>query len=130
MKLVTDIFLFLWYSTTYLQWHDIAPRYYDLFFCKMSRSVLSLFQLNCCCKSSRSVLTINTSDANDGQPNCHVTCRLFDEHRSTFSALRLSDHLNRPQIIEEGNNFDDLARGMHTQPQQASDKFFTEEVSL
>jgi hypothetical protein len=56
--------------------------------------------------------------------------RLFDEHRSSFSALRLSDHFNRPQIIEEGNNFDDLARGMHTQPQEASDKFFTKEITL
>jgi hypothetical protein len=55
---------------------------------------------------------------------------LYDEHRSSFDALRLSDHFNRPQIIEEGNNFDDLARGMHTQPQEASDKFFTKEVSL
>jgi len=103
---------------------------YEICFCKMSGSVLSLFQLNCCCKPSRSVLAINTPDANDGQPNCHVICRLFDEHRSSFSALRLSDHFNRPQIIEQGNNFDDLARGMHTQPQEASDKFFTKEVSL
>jgi len=96
----------------------------------MSLSVLALFQLKFCCKPSPSVVTINTPDASDGQPNCHVTRRLFDEHRSSFSALRLSDHFNRPQIIEEGNNFDDLARGMHTQPQEASDKFFTKEVSL
>lgn len=55
--------------------------------------------------------------------------RLFDEHRSSYEALRLSDHFNRPQIIEEGNNFDDLARGMHTQPQESSDKFFTTEIT-
>jgi hypothetical protein len=64
------------------------------------------------------------------QLHWHVTPRLFDEHRSSFEALRLSDHFNRPQVIEEGNNFDDLARGMHTQPQEASDKFFTKEVRL
>lgn len=59
-----------------------------------------------------------------------VVNRLIDEHRSSYEALRLSDHFNRPQIIEEGNNFDDLARGMHTQPQEASDKYFTKEVSI
>jgi hypothetical protein len=68
--------------------------------------------------------------ANNYQPYWHVAFRLFDEHRSSFEALRLSDHFNRPQIIEEGNNFDDLALGMHTQPQESSDKFFTTEVSL
>ncbi|KDR24107.1 peroxidase-like [Zootermopsis nevadensis] len=55
--------------------------------------------------------------------------KLIDEHRSSYEALRLSDHFNRPQIIEEGNNFDDLARGMHTQPQEASDKYFTKEIT-
>ncbi|XP_069703374.1 peroxidase isoform X2 [Periplaneta americana] len=56
--------------------------------------------------------------------------KLFGEHRYSHGAVRLSDHFNRPQVVEEGNNFDDLARGMHTQPQEASDKFFTKEITL
>ncbi|KAJ9595023.1 hypothetical protein L9F63_013689, partial [Diploptera punctata] len=55
---------------------------------------------------------------------------LINEHRYNDGALRLSNHFNRPQVIEDGNNFDDLARGMHTQPQEASDKFFTTEITL
>lgn len=49
---------------------------------------------------------------------------------SPFYSLRLSDHFNRPGIIEKGNNLDDLARGLATQPQRDSDMYFDEEVII
>nr|CAD7410715.1 unnamed protein product [Timema cristinae] len=52
------------------------------------------------------------------------------EHRSSYSSLRLSDHFNRPEIIEEGENFDHLIRGMTTQSQECTDQYFTSEVSV
>lgn len=53
---------------------------------------------------------------------------LVNEHRFTNGALRLSDHFNRPGIIEECNNMADLTRGMSYQPEKASDQYFDAEV--
>ncbi|KAJ8676078.1 hypothetical protein QAD02_011864 [Eretmocerus hayati] len=46
-----------------------------------------------------------------------------------YSALRFSDHLNRPGIIEENGNFDALTRGMSFQPQEDVDQFFDKEIT-
>lgn len=54
---------------------------------------------------------------------------LVNEHRFTNGALRLSDHLNRPGIIEECNNMADLTRGMSYQPEKASDQYFDAEIT-
>nr|CAD7205794.1 unnamed protein product [Timema douglasi] len=54
---------------------------------------------------------------------------LVTEHRSSYSSLRLSDHFNRPEIIEEGENFDHLIRGMTTQSQECTDQYFTSEIT-
>ncbi|XP_076249347.1 peroxidase [Calliopsis andreniformis] len=54
---------------------------------------------------------------------------LMNENRFVQSALRLSDYLNKPGIIEKFNNMDDLMRGMSYQPQKASDIFFDVEVA-
>ncbi|KAJ8940330.1 hypothetical protein NQ318_014406 [Aromia moschata] len=54
---------------------------------------------------------------------------LITENRNTFGSLRLSDWFNRPQILEEGDNFDDLSRGLNTQPQAASDPFHDSEIT-
>ncbi|XP_053983301.1 peroxidase-like isoform X1 [Hylaeus volcanicus] len=54
---------------------------------------------------------------------------LVSEHRYTNGALRLSNHFNRPAVIEDRNNMDDLTRGMAFQPQKASDQFFDEEIT-
>ncbi|CAH1962657.1 unnamed protein product [Acanthoscelides obtectus] len=54
---------------------------------------------------------------------------LVTEERNSYGTLRLSDWFNRPQIIEERNNFDDLSRGLNTQPQDASDQFHTSEIT-
>ena len=58
--------------------------------------------------------------------------RLADEGRNIFSfaSLRLSDHFNRPAVIEQGNNLDQLARGMATQPQENTDQHFDKEVII
>lgn len=53
---------------------------------------------------------------------------LVNEQRFSNDALRLSDHFNRPGIIEECDNMDDLTRGMSYQPEKASDQFFDAEV--
>ncbi|KAG5891984.1 hypothetical protein JTB14_014428 [Gonioctena quinquepunctata] len=54
---------------------------------------------------------------------------LVMEERSSFGNLRLSDWFNRPQILEEGSNFDDLTRGLNTQPQLASDFYHDPEIT-
>ncbi|XP_012141532.2 peroxidase [Megachile rotundata] len=54
---------------------------------------------------------------------------LVNKHRYSNGALRLSDHFNRPEIIEQNNNMDDLTRGLSYQPQKASDQFFDEEIT-
>lgn len=53
---------------------------------------------------------------------------LVTEHRNSYSNLRLSDWFNRPAVLEQGNNFDDLTRGMATQPELDSDPYFDSEV--
>ncbi|XP_026670938.1 peroxidase-like [Ceratina calcarata] len=54
---------------------------------------------------------------------------LVTEYRSSKGALRLSDHFNRPGIIERFNNMDDLTRGMSYQPEKASDQYFDAEIT-
>lgn len=51
-------------------------------------------------------------------------------HYSAFGSLRLSDHFNRPGIIEKGNNLDDLTRGLAYQPQSNTDEYFDKEVLI
>lgn len=53
---------------------------------------------------------------------------LVTEHRNSYSNLRLSDWFNRPGVLEQGNNFDDLTRGMATQPELNSDPYSDSEV--
>lgn len=53
---------------------------------------------------------------------------LVTEHRNSYSNLRLSDWFNRPVILEQGNNFDDLTRGLATQPELNSDPYSDSEV--
>ncbi|XP_014475655.1 PREDICTED: peroxidase-like [Dinoponera quadriceps] len=52
-----------------------------------------------------------------------------DRHVSPFYSLRLSDHFNRPGIIEKGNNLDDLIRGFAFQPQREADIYFDQEIT-
>ncbi|OXU24803.1 hypothetical protein TSAR_007677, partial [Trichomalopsis sarcophagae] len=56
---------------------------------------------------------------------------LVDEPRYAYSynALRLSDHFNRPGVIEEDGNLDKLTRGMAFQPQEESDQWFDKEIT-
>ncbi|XP_046420327.1 peroxidase-like [Neodiprion fabricii] len=57
--------------------------------------------------------------------------QLVNEHRFafTYNSLRLSDHFNQPGVIEQGDNMNDLIRGLGTQPEEASDQYFTSEVT-
>lgn len=54
---------------------------------------------------------------------------MVTEHRQSYGNIRMSDWFNRPAIIEQGNNFDDLTRGMGTQPELASDEYHDSEVN-
>ncbi|KAF2900909.1 hypothetical protein ILUMI_05314, partial [Ignelater luminosus] len=54
---------------------------------------------------------------------------LVTEHRDRFGNIRLSDWFNRPAIIEQGNNFDDLTRGLTTQPEEKSNQFSDSEIT-
>ncbi|XP_043462136.1 peroxidase-like [Leptopilina heterotoma] len=53
----------------------------------------------------------------------------FTYSYSAFNSLRLSDHFNNPAVIERGNNFDDLTRGLGTQPEEAADQFYDREIT-
>ncbi|KAK6617631.1 hypothetical protein RUM44_005219 [Polyplax serrata] len=54
---------------------------------------------------------------------------LITENRYNHGSIRLSDHYNDPTVLEESNNFDDLTRGLSSQPQRATDKFHTSEIT-
>ena len=41
--------------------------------------------------------------------------------RASTGALRLSDWWNRPAIVEAGDNYDSLTRGLATQPEELTD---------
>lgn len=43
------------------------------------------------------------------------------EERTVANRIRLSDWFNRPVVVESGDNFDFLSRGMTTQPQETTD---------
>ncbi|XP_054735568.1 peroxidase [Anastrepha obliqua] len=53
---------------------------------------------------------------------------LVSELRSVLGSLRLSDWMNRPAIIEVGDNFDSLTRGHATQPEELTDINFDREI--
>jgi peroxidase len=53
---------------------------------------------------------------------------LISEAHSRVGSLRLSDWFNRPLILELDNNFDDLAKGLATQPQESTDINFDKEI--
>ncbi|CAO1423296.1 unnamed protein product [Diamesa tonsa] len=53
---------------------------------------------------------------------------LIAESRSRVGSLRLSDWLNRPVIVESGDNYDFLSRGLATQPEELTDINFDTEI--
>ncbi|XP_047998501.1 peroxidase-like isoform X2 [Leguminivora glycinivorella] len=55
--------------------------------------------------------------------------QLISESRKLLGAVRLSDWFNRPLILEVGHTFEDLARGLTTQPQDFSDQYWTSEIT-
>lgn len=59
-----------------------------------------------------------------------VLSSLVTEHRTSFGNIRMSDWFNRPVVIEQNDNFDDLTRGMGTQPELKSDEYHDSEVSV
>ncbi|KAF4527139.1 hypothetical protein B566_EDAN007227 [Ephemera danica] len=52
-----------------------------------------------------------------------------DSHRQGVAGLRFSDVLNRPAVIEVGRSFDQILRGLASQPQHAPDRFFSAEIT-
>ncbi|XP_030749418.1 peroxidase isoform X2 [Sitophilus oryzae] len=55
---------------------------------------------------------------------------LVSEKRNSYGNIRLSDWFNRPAIIEQGNNFAELTRGLATQPELAADAYHDSEITL
>uniref|UniRef100_A0AAG5DNK4 Heme peroxidase 1 n=2 Tax=Anopheles atroparvus TaxID=41427 RepID=A0AAG5DNK4_ANOAO len=53
---------------------------------------------------------------------------LVSELRKPTGSLRLSDWFNRPSIIEAGDNYDFLTRGLATQPEELTDTNFDAEI--
>uniref|UniRef100_A0A8D8HKF4 Peroxidase n=4 Tax=Culex pipiens complex TaxID=518105 RepID=A0A8D8HKF4_CULPI len=53
---------------------------------------------------------------------------LVSEVRKPTGSLRLSDWFNRPSIIEAGDNYDFLTRGLATQPEELTDRNFDAEI--
>lgn len=56
------------------------------------------------------------------------TYSFISEIRSSTGSLRLSDWFNRPAIVEAGENYDFLIRGMGTQPEQLTDINYDAEI--
>lgn len=57
-----------------------------------------------------------------------TNCSLVSEKRNSYGNIRISDWFNRPAILEQGNAFDELTRGLGTQPQLAADAYHDREV--
>ncbi|XP_049871288.1 peroxidase isoform X2 [Pectinophora gossypiella] len=55
--------------------------------------------------------------------------QLISEKRELVGAVRMSDWFNRPLLLEIGNAFDDLTRGLTTQQQDFSDQFWDSEIT-
>lgn len=53
---------------------------------------------------------------------------MVSEKRNSYGNIRISDWFNRPAILEQGNAFDELTRGLGTQPQLAADVYHDREV--
>ena len=53
---------------------------------------------------------------------------LIAESRARVGSLRLSDWFNRPVIVESGDNYDFLSRGLATQPEELTDINFDIEI--
>lgn len=54
---------------------------------------------------------------------------LVTENRISYGSLRLSDWFNRPQVLEDEDHFDELARGLNTQPEYAPDAYHDSEIT-
>lgn len=52
-----------------------------------------------------------------------------EDRESNGAPARFSEWVNKPGIIQRPGHYDMFLRGMATQPQQAQDIFFSEEVS-
>ncbi|XP_026318636.1 peroxidase-like isoform X2 [Hyposmocoma kahamanoa] len=55
--------------------------------------------------------------------------QLITEKRNLVGAVRISDWFNRPLLLEMGQAFDDLARGLTVQPQDFSDQYWDSEMT-
>lgn len=53
-----------------------------------------------------------------------------EDRENGATPTRFSEFMNKPGIIQRPGHYDMFLRGVATQPQQAQDIFFTEEVSL
>ncbi|XP_033217913.1 peroxidase-like [Belonocnema kinseyi] len=57
--------------------------------------------------------------------------KLAKENREfSNSSLKLGRLLFIPTDVEKGENFDDMARGLFTQPQERADKYYNKEITL
>ncbi|KAK4882080.1 hypothetical protein RN001_005399 [Aquatica leii] len=54
---------------------------------------------------------------------------LLSKQRQVLGNIRLSDWFNRPTVVESGDNFDQLTRGMITQPESKANQFVDKEVT-
>lgn len=52
-----------------------------------------------------------------------------EDRENGGTPTRFSEWMNKPGIIQRPGNYDMFLRGIATQPQQAQDIFFSEEVS-
>ncbi|XP_033218455.1 peroxidase-like [Belonocnema kinseyi] len=57
--------------------------------------------------------------------------KLVKENRQfPNSILRLGEHFFNATIVEKGQNYNDMARGLFTQPSEAADKYYDKEITL
>lgn len=54
---------------------------------------------------------------------------LVREDRNSNAQLRIIDWLDRPQILEDGDKFDELSRGLNTQSSHGMDQFHDSSVT-
>lgn len=54
---------------------------------------------------------------------------LTREDRSSYGHIRLTDFIDRPQILEDDDKFDELSRGLNTQPSHGMDEYHDSAVT-
>lgn len=56
--------------------------------------------------------------------------RMYNYQHMPSGSIKMSDWMNRPSIVQENGNYDQLLLGLVNEPLQKAEKFFTTQVTI